>query len=541
MEHLFERLTFAVLLALYTGLCTGENVSVHYLASGVILNHNFTREFYTQDIKDCEPCQNLTNNIRKGFWKMFNFFVTVNLFEDSSLLDKTSEGIFFGPPSLGGQEVNTTEETEIPPEQKREERGVYFIMVMRLDFNVPDPARNLRDLKAIIQNTCWHYLRTIVHFQLHQEVILNSTAFSFEEIPEELVSDYLSILRQRYGFTSKTVLRKYDDIAKSHQKALAVISYVGCSLSAVGLSLTILTIVLSWKLRRLRQNQILVYLCLSLLAAILLFTFGINGITDSDSLDLCKVMAALLHYFLLSSIVWMSIEAYNLYQDLVKVFDTTLISQNEFICRAGVVGWIVPAVIVVITVLADPDSYGFHVMDKNNETLCWIDAGAFYGAFLAPVLLIMVINAFIFIAVMKEIYNIPHMCEKTNRLSHLRATVSVFVLLGLNWLFAGLAATVGTLVFHYLFTITCSFQGVLIFLLHGIIKKDFQEAWRMFTTKNRVLELIRSSSLGTKTMSISSHSSSFAMQGRDNPISLNGSAGEDSGIAIHVGSSISMN
>ena len=30
---------------------------------------------------------------------------------------------------------------------------------------------------------------------------------------------------------------------------------------------------------------------------------------------------------------------------------------------------VVPAMIVVITVLADPDSYGFHVMDKNNETL----------------------------------------------------------------------------------------------------------------------------------------------------------------------------
>jgi len=80
-------------------------------------------------------------------------------------------------------------------------------------------------------------------------------------------------------------------------------------------------------------------LCLSLLAAILLFTFGINGIMDSDALDLCKAMAALLHFFLLSSILWMSIEAYNLYQDLVKVFDTTLISQNEFMCRAGVVGW----------------------------------------------------------------------------------------------------------------------------------------------------------------------------------------------------------
>ena len=93
------------------------------------------------------------------------------------------------------------------------------------------------------------------------------------------------------------------------------------------------------KLRRLRQNQILMYLSMSLLAAILLFTFGINSITDSDSLDVCKAIASLLHFFLLSSIVWMSIEAYNLYQDLVKVFDTTLISQNEFMCRAGVVGW----------------------------------------------------------------------------------------------------------------------------------------------------------------------------------------------------------
>ena len=93
------------------------------------------------------------------------------------------------------------------------------------------------------------------------------------------------------------------------------------------------------KLRRLRQNQILVCMTLSLLAAILLFSFGINGITHSGSLDLCKAMALLLHYFLLSSIVWMSIDAYNLYQDLVKVFDTTLISQNKFICRAGVVGW----------------------------------------------------------------------------------------------------------------------------------------------------------------------------------------------------------
>lgn len=172
---------------------------------------------------------------------------------------------------------------------------------------------------------------------------------------------------------------------------------------------------------------------------------------------------------------------------------------------------------------------------------CWMDADAFYGAFLAPVLLLMAVNAFIFLAVMKEIYNIPHMCEKANRLSHFRATVSVFFLLGLNWLFAGLAAIVGTLLFHYLFTITCSFQGFVIFLLHGILKKDFQEAWRLFTTKNRVMEMIRTSSFGTqmsKTLSMSSQSSSVVVQGRDNPISLSGSRDGDSGIQVQVNTSI---
>lgn len=59
-------------------------------------------------------------------------------------------------------------------------RGVYFIMVMQLDLNVTNPARTLYDLKALIQNSCWLYLRSIVHFQLHNEALLNSTAFSFQ-------------------------------------------------------------------------------------------------------------------------------------------------------------------------------------------------------------------------------------------------------------------------------------------------------------------------------------------------------------------------
>ncbi len=55
-------------------------------------------------------------------------------------------------------------------------------MVMRLDMNVTDPSRNLHDLKVLILNTVWMYMRTVLHFQLHRnpDVVLNETAFNFQ-------------------------------------------------------------------------------------------------------------------------------------------------------------------------------------------------------------------------------------------------------------------------------------------------------------------------------------------------------------------------
>ena len=51
------------------GLCAGESVSVYFDATGVILNHNFTKEFYMENAKDCESCQALATDITKGVSK----------------------------------------------------------------------------------------------------------------------------------------------------------------------------------------------------------------------------------------------------------------------------------------------------------------------------------------------------------------------------------------------------------------------------------------------------------------------------------------
>ena len=48
------------------GYTTGENVTLHYHASGVILNHNYTEEYFKKDLKDCETCKQLAADVKEG-------------------------------------------------------------------------------------------------------------------------------------------------------------------------------------------------------------------------------------------------------------------------------------------------------------------------------------------------------------------------------------------------------------------------------------------------------------------------------------------
>ena len=67
---------------------------------------------------------------------------------------------------------------------------------------------------------------------------------------------------------------------------------------------------------------------------LIVFLIGIKRTSDPKS---CKVIAALLHYFILTTFSWMGAEAVNLYQMCVKVFPTR--SQRRFLIRASIIAW----------------------------------------------------------------------------------------------------------------------------------------------------------------------------------------------------------
>ena len=95
-------------------------------------------------------------------------------------------------------------------------------------------------------------------------------------------------------------------------------------------------------------------MCLCIALALLLVVF-IVGANRLGGLPGCRVVAALLHYLVLVVVLWMGVEGYHLYLNVVQVLATY---QKSFMLKASIVAWGAPAIIVGITLAASTSSYG---------------------------------------------------------------------------------------------------------------------------------------------------------------------------------------
>ncbi|XP_033111626.1 adhesion G-protein coupled receptor G6-like isoform X2 [Anneissia japonica] len=284
-----------------------------------------------------------------------------------------------------------------------------------------------------------------------------------------------ALLMDIYGDTA--------ELPSQHQEALSYISYIGCGLSILGLSLTLLTYACCSlhypkgdprrRTKADKRVKILLNLVLALLMANIFFMMASLTVEFEELEDVCRIMAIFLHYFLLATMTWMALEAFNMYLSLVKVFEQYY---SHFILKQMIFGWGVPLIFVIVTLSIDMDHYGFH------SGACWLDRSAFYFAFMIPAVIILIFNFVVFTLVMKQLCNLRHSkitkTERFNAWSHLRGSISLMVLLGLTWAVAIFAVSEASLVFSYLFAILNSFQGLSIFIFHCLAKKDIRHNWR---------------------------------------------------------------
>ncbi|XP_070567269.1 adhesion G-protein coupled receptor G6-like [Ptychodera flava] len=263
------------------------------------------------------------------------------------------------------------------------------------------------------------------------------------------------------------------NIDSTNKKALSIISYVGCMVSLISLALTLVTLI-AFKKTKDKATKILLNLCFALFMAMMMFIIGSFADDFASFLPaLCTTVAVLLHYFLLAVLAWMALEAALLYLLLVKVFKTYI---RRFMLKFCLVGWGVPLVIVSITLTIDLNNYG------NNNSICWLSRYPFYGAFLAPLCLVLIFNSIIYCLVIYQICGLNSKAmtpnERYSYLAQLRAALGLMVLLGLTWVFAFFAVGQASLLFNYLFALFNSLQGLFIFVFHCAMKTEIKAGWK---------------------------------------------------------------
>ncbi|XP_072030643.1 adhesion G-protein coupled receptor G6-like [Amphiura filiformis] len=259
------------------------------------------------------------------------------------------------------------------------------------------------------------------------------------------------------------------DISGHHEQTafslvLDMISKLGCVVSIASLCFTLVILLLSRRLRQTLPRKILIQFCLSMLCLYLVFLVGI----DSKSGQGCLVVAGLLHYFVLTTVFWMGIEARNMYINLVTVFD---VEGSTFLRKAACFAWGVPVIPVAIVMVV---KWGDYVADA----FCFLAPGyGLYFGLLLPVATVIIHNAVIFTMVMTKLLkssvggNVKN-SRKTMVRQRLRNAFSISVLLGLTWIFGFLAINKAKRAFQLMFCLSNSFQGVLVFILFCLLQDD---------------------------------------------------------------------
>ncbi|XP_042526437.1 adhesion G-protein coupled receptor G2 isoform X3 [Dipodomys spectabilis] len=271
----------------------------------------------------------------------------------------------------------------------------------------------------------------------------------------------------------------------SQMMALTFITYIGCGLSSVFLSVTLVTYIAFEKIRRDYPSKILIQLCASLLLLNLVFLLD-SWIALYNTRGLCISVAVFLHYFLLVSFTWMGLEAFHMYLALVKVFNTYI---RKYILKFCIVGWGVPAVIVAIVLTISTDNYGLGSYGKfpngTPDDFCWINSNAvFYITVVGYFCVIFLLNVSMFIVVLVQLCRIKKKkqlgAQRKTSIQDLRSIAGLTFLLGITWGFAFFAWGPVNITFMYLFAIFNTLQGFFIFIFYCVAKENVRKQWRRY-------------------------------------------------------------
>lgn len=274
-----------------------------------------------------------------------------------------------------------------------------------------------------------------------------------------------------------------------HGRALNAITLVGCSLSLVGIAGIAATAIVFPAWRQKAGSKVL----LQLSAAIALQSIMMVSQDAIYNNDIeCTVLGAMLHYSVLAAFMWMLLTALLQFARYVRVLGAQ--RPVRFMLKFSLAGWGLPILPVAILLIVSPRAYlppsnvvskdvpgTAPVLIRDSSALCYPQGLDLYLTVLLPVGCIIVTNLTVFVLVMRSILRGPdgkrRSVDPELVMAQLRLSVLLFFLLGLSWIFGLLAITGNEILFSYLFCLTATLQGFVLFLYFIVCDPATRVLW----------------------------------------------------------------
>nr|XP_021189816.2 uncharacterized protein LOC110375868 [Helicoverpa armigera] len=280
-----------------------------------------------------------------------------------------------------------------------------------------------------------------------------------------------------------------DDIfhQRKHHTALNIITLVGSFMSLIGIIGIWLTALVFSNWRKKAGTKVLLQLSTAIalpLVFILVFNLDSSMFTQIDGMyvvaknkrPVCIALGALLHFSILSSFMWMLITAILQFIRYVRVLGVS--RPSRFMCKFTLIGWGIPLLPVIVTLALDAENY---VPESSAlRSICYPNGYYLIAGVVLPICIILGINVTLFILVLHAISRGSDQKMKTTDMdlvgAQLRVSTFLFFLLGLTWIF-GIFSFTNHLLWSYLFCLTSTLQGFVLFIYFIICDPNTRNLW----------------------------------------------------------------
>lgn len=241
------------------------------------------------------------------------------------------------------------------------------------------------------------------------------------------------------------------------------------AISIAGALITLITFIVFPDIRT-YPIKLICFLCVCIIIGYSAFIAADKEPVPSDEPS-CIAVAALTHFFFIANFCWTFCIAFNFYQMIVRRNRESQLLEKYY----HLFSWGLPLALFIGVVSSE--NYG--AIEGTSASQCWItDDLARFLTFFIPGLLIISSNGILFFFIGREIHETLAGAPKSDqrdRKKEFRVYISIYVSIGLSWVFGYLMFLVPEeiviTIFLILFTIFTPLQGFFIFLFYCVNKK----------------------------------------------------------------------